>query len=698
MAPDCVCSGIYGLADALKSIHNLIFISDGVESRQIGYHHDLRPANILLYGSTFLIADFGLAKLKKEDETSKSSLKGGHSDYLAPEAFDEIESENGNVGRALDVWAFGCIVAEFAAWIHGSDVEAFKQARKSTLHHGLRRDTDYAFHLNGTLKTAVKDWLTDLRSNPPIADADVDVNELINLSLQMLNPTWRTRIGIAPIVEEFGMLALRSKVRAIEHSFSNLVPGPGQASNRTQTMTLLEYTRFSAWFECYHLADNETKRTKLSNSLRVVEKLRLCLEATSGPAGADLNEAGTPNICADPELICEIVNELGMELPKHLRQEMDQRWIQGVLEVEDMVLEAVSSPDMPNRYRMVGIKAAMRYLSVAISRSIRLREVKMLVDSGVFEHDEHSNEWPDRIMGYVDDTRAILEYIAYDREWKEDRGDAMLNRIEALARFLNTDDTPRVGVLIEKVLNCLGYFHDRSTKQFGMIYATPTPELDGQVSQCFSLNAIIRYKEDLQAPWLGDVFSMASGIVQTVAALHEVGWLHKGISSENVLIFSPNRKETHRHVASAVLGGFSYSRPESKVKMSIGPNNVSAYYLHPKYIPRGAPFERKYDFFGVGVVLLEIGLWCNMYQLFDMGEISFPGGDEVLAEENRVILLEKYVPQLGERMGIWYQEAVAFCLDVDVKLGSPADDANGRLTTQEAFQLNVVARLARCSA
>ena len=255
MALDCVCSGIYGLADALESIHNLVLVSDGVESRQIGYHHDLRPANILLCGTTFLIADFGLAKLKKEDETSRSSLHGGHPDYLAPEAFDEIKWENGNVGRALDVWAFGCIVAEFATWINGSDVEAFREARRLTHQHEHRQITDRAFHLHGKLRPAVENWLTNLQSNPLIADGDV--NELVGLSLLMLNPTWRTRTEIAPIVKEFCMLAIRSKVRAVHCSFSNFVPEPGQAPNRLQTIILLNLPD-------YQLGLN------LTNSLRVI--------------------------------------------------------------------------------------------------------------------------------------------------------------------------------------------------------------------------------------------------------------------------------------------------------------------------------------------------------------------------------------------------------------------------------------------
>jgi serine/threonine protein kinase len=65
MSPETVFSGIYGLADALSHIHKLTFLSDGVESRRIGYHHDLRPANILLSGGGGLY-DCGLWACKVE--------------------------------------------------------------------------------------------------------------------------------------------------------------------------------------------------------------------------------------------------------------------------------------------------------------------------------------------------------------------------------------------------------------------------------------------------------------------------------------------------------------------------------------------------------------------------------------------------------------------------------------------------------
>jgi len=46
-------------------------------------------------------------------------------------------------------------------------------------------------------------------------------------------------------------------------------------------------------------------------------------------------------------------------------------------------------------------------------------------------------------------------------------------------------------------------------------------------------------------------------------------------------------------------------------------------------------------------------------------------------------------------MGKSYQDAVAFCLDVEAKLGSLKDDEEGRWAAQQAFRDNVVDPLAR---
>ena len=62
-------SALRGLASAICSIHKLHLEKEkhGLDIDAIGYHHDLRPANVLISQDTFILADFGLEKIKSKN-------------------------------------------------------------------------------------------------------------------------------------------------------------------------------------------------------------------------------------------------------------------------------------------------------------------------------------------------------------------------------------------------------------------------------------------------------------------------------------------------------------------------------------------------------------------------------------------------------------------------------------------------------
>lgn len=146
----------YYLIDALDVLHNFTHEENGIKLQRLGYHHDLKPQNILVQNERFIIADFGLANFKSIDESSKTSWKMGTRGYGAPEA------RNGDVGRAYDIWSLACILAEFVTFVvMGSEGVTKFVVHRTTLNQGIMSD---CFHDGKKVKSEVLQHFQDLRS------------------------------------------------------------------------------------------------------------------------------------------------------------------------------------------------------------------------------------------------------------------------------------------------------------------------------------------------------------------------------------------------------------------------------------------------------------------------------------------------------------------------------------------------------
>ncbi len=69
-------------------------------------HRDIKPQNMLLRDDQLLVADFGIAKVLREDSSQSGTAIVGSASYMAPEQFQ------GRVGRATDIYALGCVIFE----------------------------------------------------------------------------------------------------------------------------------------------------------------------------------------------------------------------------------------------------------------------------------------------------------------------------------------------------------------------------------------------------------------------------------------------------------------------------------------------------------------------------------------------------------------------------------------------------------
>ena len=100
------------LASAIDAMHN--FTLDALKLSLSGCHHDLAPRNILIHGDTFLLADFGLSTFRNAEEDSLTMFREVRGSYVAPECqtIRDGRLETQNIGRASDIWSFGCILSE----------------------------------------------------------------------------------------------------------------------------------------------------------------------------------------------------------------------------------------------------------------------------------------------------------------------------------------------------------------------------------------------------------------------------------------------------------------------------------------------------------------------------------------------------------------------------------------------------------
>ena len=122
-----------GLASAVETVHSLSIATDELVISRIGYHHDIRPKNVLVTHNTFVLTDFGLMRFKMPEDGSQSRWISTIGDYIAPECMDS-DYNRLIVGRSIDVWALGCLIADVATYMQsGKDaVQKFREKRRQT--------------------------------------------------------------------------------------------------------------------------------------------------------------------------------------------------------------------------------------------------------------------------------------------------------------------------------------------------------------------------------------------------------------------------------------------------------------------------------------------------------------------------------------------------------------------------------------
>ncbi|VUC26624.1 unnamed protein product [Clonostachys rosea] len=659
-------SALRGLASALSKTHQLHLdqANHGLNLEAIGYHHDLRPKNILVSKRTFILADFGFGRIRSETDTSATPVKSTRGDYIAPECTDENEASQ-NVTRAIDVWAFGCVLADVITYmIKGKQgVRDFNNSRLAPGRLKSWKDC-FFYQPSGNLKTAVREWLMEISESE--RGSLYPVSSLIELTFMILqkNPTQRPMM--ADICKSLSYISLKAHFAAILSELDKIIQLSTSDANLASDNFWFMKNRLCAFgyvsaidrqgveLQIPSLAGDVHDRSistmaSLFHTLRGVQQMLLTpVSETSGNDNAELQgyeaQAG------------QGIEQLWDLLPASKRAQAVDVWHQMILDTElPQDLDTVYQKRLKSRYLIYDIAEAM-----CMMKKFSLAAL----------HPETFESYHETPMISAKDITNRHEACNHLIGLHQGRDRVVVEKLEPSNGNLN--QTQRKVVLDLKVkslsfapktdafgtLDCIGCLDRKDTdlSNCGLVYRFP----EWAVSDPSTLLQRLLSAKD--QPPLEEKFKLAFALANFLKEFHAVGWLHENLNSHNILLFSAG---TTYEWQKPCIVGLHKARPDGSFWQTDGPRDSNLQdYQHPAYI-NTRRYRLDFDYYSLGVVLLEIGLWRALKTLLSGEKFQSMGGEDI-----RRSLLNLCENQLPSKMGTRYASLTRQCMDggLEVKI------------------------------
>ncbi|KAF2809121.1 kinase-like protein [Mytilinidion resinicola] len=632
------------LSSALEKMHGYT-ISANLDPKVIGLHRDLKPSNILVSKNKFILADFGLSSIKLFTSSSATPFRIGGGDYLAPECEDIESLSKGIAGRASDIWSLGCVLVELLVYMRDGPpgIDSFRKDRVFKCTWTMR-----TFHGPGkSVNPHVIKLLDEMESN-----GSTTSGLLIRMIRVMLSVEPSDRPLAAEITRKLQFLAVNELVISLDEPYQTMKATTGSLQAN------LELERYRSWkYVLGYVSEDQIPVDSAAEFLldfsETVELLQAAqkelrfiserYEATAYPMFLELRR----------------INDSLLGL---LRQEDQSRaFTYLAIRLLDTKDSAFSTDEKDIRKDLDTLGFAKDFSTMISAKSQELAfererqgyaniclEPKRIEIKDGKSAEDHNLGWfsPD---GLEEKRRILVEWIRYDMHWEGTVQKEMITRVASIASFLHQGVSHAPSL---RTLECLGYFHSPNRHAFGLVYELPVPR---QADCPKSLNDIIveTRKSGVDQICLEDRFRLALELASTLLKFHTGTLVHKNISSYNVIFFSSQQ----RLIQSPYLIGFNYSRPNEPKAFTTGPppSHTARKYHHPEYnieeTRNGGHFRFQFDYYSLGLVLLEIGLWDTV--------------SNFKAKSTRDLqqkLLARQVPLLGYCMGSAYRDAVDTCL------------------------------------
>jgi hypothetical protein len=189
-------------------------------------------------------------------------------------------------------------------------------------------------------------------------------------------------------------------------------------------------------------------------------------------------------------------------------------------------------------------------------------------------------------------------------------------------------------------------------------------------------------------PSLEDRIQLARSLATGLLQLHSINWLHKNLNSASLLIFGT---PAGPDVTKPMFASFGLGRPSKPSTKTIDLRAVRPefeLYQHPELrVAAHRRYERRFDIYSLGMLLLEIGIWQSLhyFKAHDTGPVEFRRRVRNVAEN--------LLPHL---MGRKYCQVVVCCIDEDNVWKNAEGASELQEGTDDVFSRRVVQELHQC--
>ena len=276
----------------------------------------------------------------------------------------------------------------------------------------------------------------------------------------------------------------------------------------------------------------------------------------------------------------------------------------------------------------------------AVASAASLKKIRLMLGLGNVSHNPSSQK-----PAPATDAKARLRQLKperlvresssippFRREFAHYRSDLVLVEWKHMEKKLEPQLKHRIdhlAILLGNVdersfhsLRCLGILPKNEAYQsqddayfcYGLVFELRRLQVDIPLSTKPSIATLCDLYARPRKPSLNERGRIGLCLAETVLQLHTAGWLHKGLRSDNVLYLDLGDLRWENSTAyGPFLAGYEYARPSNADTEKTPEAPELELYRHPlAQGPARSNFNKSFDLFALGCVLLELALWRSL--------------------------------------------------------------------------------------